>query len=97
MDLIICKYHNDSSHTAYFAAYGDRLHSQITKLLHELYLTNTFHDKKLYIFAIKMLLTRSSDMSNFAVKTLREHWSKKSEKLSISLSVVCTEHRSLAF
>ena len=63
----------------YFAANGDRLNSQIanedslnsqiTKLLHELYFTNTFHDQNFYIFAFKMLLTRSSDMSNFAVTT----------------------------
>ena len=52
-----------------FAANGDRLNSQITKLLHELHFTYTFHDKNLYIFAFKMLLTRSSDMSNFAVTT----------------------------
>ena len=81
----------------YFAANGDRLNSQITKLLHELLFTNTFHDEKLYIFVFKMLLTRSSDMSNTAVTTLREHWSKKSEKLSPSLSVVCSQHRNLAF
>ena len=36
--------------------------------------------------------TKSSDMSNFAVTIQREHWSKKSEKLSPSLSVVCTQH-----
>ena len=83
MDLILCKCHNDSSHITkqYFAANWDRLNSQITKLMH---FTNTFHDKNLYIFAFKMLLTRISDMSNFkfAVTTLREHWSKKSVKLS---------------
>ena len=36
-------------------------------------------------------------MSNFAVTTLREHWSKKSEKLSPFLPVVRTKHRNLAF
>ena len=99
MDLIVCKCHNDYSHITkhYFAANGDRLDSQITKLLHELYFTNTFHDKKLYIFAFIILFTRSSHMSNFAVTTLREHWLYKLEKLSPSLSIVCTQHRSLAF
>ena len=53
----------------YFAAHLDRLNSQITKVLHELYFTNTFLDTNLYTFASKMLLTRSSDMSNFAVTT----------------------------
>ena len=71
----MCKCHNDSSHITekYFAAnwdrLKDRLNSQITELLHELHFTNTFHDQNLYIFAFKMLLTRSSDMSNFAVTT----------------------------
>ena len=36
-------------------------------------------------------------MSIFAVTTLREHLSKKSEKLSTFLSVVCTQHQSLIF
>ena len=37
LDLIVFKCHNDSSHITkqYFAANGDRLNSQITKLLHE--------------------------------------------------------------
>ena len=97
MDLIVCKCHNDSSHITkqYFAANGDILNSQITKLLHELHFTNTLFF--LYIYAFKMLLTRSSVMSNFAVTTLREHWSKTPEKLSPSLSVACTQHRSLSF
>ena len=71
LDLIVCKSHNDSSHITkqYFVANWDRLNSQITKLLHELHFTNTFHDQNLYIFAFKILLTRSSDMSNFAVTT----------------------------
>ena len=94
LDLIVCKCHNNSSHIPkqYFAANGGggELNSQITNLLHELYFTNTFHDQNLCIFAFKMLLTGSSDMSNSAVKTWREHWSKKSEKLSPFLSVVCT-------
>ena len=64
--------------------------------MHELHFTNTFHEINLYSFAFKMLLTRSG-MSNFAVTTLREHWSKKSEKVSPSLSVVCNQHLSLAF
>ena len=81
----------------YFAANRNRLNSQKTKLLHELHFTYTFHDQNLYIFAFKMLLTKSSDMSNFAVTTSGELWSKMSEKLSISLKVVCTQHRSLAF
>ena len=34
---------------------------------------------------------------SFAVTTKREHWSKKSEKRSPFLSVVCTQIRSLAF
>ena len=65
------KCHNDSSHITkqYFAANGDRLNSQITKLLHELHFTNTFHDQNLYIFTFKLLLTRSSDMSKFAITT----------------------------
>ena len=84
MDLIVCKCHNESSHIKqYFAANGERLNSQITKLLHELHFTYTFHDKKLYIFAFKRLLTRSSDMSNFAVTTLREHWSKSLKNLAL--------------
>ena len=93
MDLIVCnRCHTDSSHITkqYFAAHGDRLNSQITKLLHELHFTNTFYGQNLYIFAFKMLLTRSSDMSDFAVTTYRECWSKKSEKLSPFLSVACT-------
>ena len=64
--------------------------------MHELHFTYTFHDQNLYIFVFKMLLTRLSDMSKFAVKTWREHWSKKSGKLSPFLSVVCTQHPSLA-
>ena len=94
-NLVVCKYHNDSSHITkqYLVANGNRLNSQITKVLHELHFTNTFHDQNLYIFAFKILLNRSSDMSNFAVTTKREHWSKKSEKLSHFLSVVCTQHR----
>ena len=47
----------------------DKTLRQITKLLDELHFTNTFHDQNLYIYAFKMLLTRSSDMSNFAVTT----------------------------
>ena len=76
----ICKCHNDSSHITKqnFAAYDDRLNSQITKLLHKLHFTNTFHDQNLYIFVLKMLFTRSSDMSNFAATTWRKHWSKMS-------------------
>ena len=98
MDLVVCKCHKDSSHITkqYFAANWDRLNSQILKLLHELHFTNTFYDKNLH-FAFKMLITRLSDMSIFAVKTLRENWSNKTEQLSSSLSVVCTKHRSLAF
>ena len=90
LDIIVCKCHNDSSHITkrYFAANGDRLNSQITKLLHDFHFTNTFHDQNLYIFAFKMLHTRSPDMSNFAVTTKSEHWSKKSEKLSPFLSIV---------
>ena len=63
--------HNESSHIKkqYFAANADRLNSQITKLLHELHFTNTFQDQNLYIFAFKMLLTLSFDMTNFAVTT----------------------------
>ena len=71
--------------------------SQITKLMHELHITNTFHDQNLYIFAFKMLLARSSNMSTFAVTTQREHWLKKPETLSPFLSVVCAQHRSLEF
>ena len=59
-----------------------------TNLLQELHFTNTFHDQNLYIFAFKMLLIILSDMLNFAVTTKREHWSKKSEKLSPFLSAV---------
>ena len=61
----------DSFHITkqYFAANGDRLNSQITKLLHELHFTNTFHDHSLYIFAYKMFIIRSSDLSKFAVTT----------------------------
>ena len=44
-----------------------------------------------------MLFSRSSDMSKFAATTKRKHWSKKSEKLSLFLSVACTQHQSLAF
>ena len=71
MDLIVCKYHKDSSHITmqYFAANWNRLNSQITKLLHELHFTNTFHDQNLYIFAFKMFLARSFVTSNFAVTT----------------------------
>ena len=36
-------------------------------------------------------------MSNFAVTTYREHCPKKSEKLILFLTVVCTQHQSLAF
>ena len=39
------------------------------KLLHDLHFTNTFHDQIVYTFAFKMLLTRSSDMSNLDVIT----------------------------
>ena len=69
LDLIVCKCNNDFSYITkqYFAANGDRLDSQITKSLHEFHFNNTFHDQNLYIFAFKMLLIRSSDMSNFAV------------------------------
>ena len=69
MELIFRKCHNDSSYIAkqYFAANGDRLNSQITKLLHELDCIYTFHDQNVYIFAFKMLLIRSSDMLYFAV------------------------------
>ena len=63
----------------------------------ELHFTNIFHDQNVYIFAFKMLLTRSSDMSYFAVTTYRKFWSKNSEKLSPFLSVVCAQHRILAF
>ena len=87
LDLNAWKCYKDSSHITkqYFAANGDRLNSQITKLLHELHFTNTFHDKNLYIFAFKMLLTRLCDTSNFAVPTLREHWSIISENLACCL------------
>ena len=71
MALIVCKCHNDSSHITkqYFAAKRDILNSKITKLLHELHFIYTFHDQNLYIFAFKMLLTRSSDISNFDATT----------------------------
>ena len=75
LDLIVCKCHNDYSHIAkQFEANEGRLNSQITKLLHELHSTYTFHDQvkssqNMCIFAFKMLLTRSSDMSKFAVTT----------------------------
>ena len=39
------------------------------KILHDLYFTYKFHDQNLYKFAFNMLLTRSTDMSNFAVTT----------------------------
>ena len=49
MGHIVIKSHNDSSHITkqYFVANGDRLNSQITKLLHELHFTNTFYDTNL--------------------------------------------------
>ena len=47
----------------------DKILSQITKLFDELHFTNTFHYQNLYIYAFKMLLTRSFDVSNFAVTT----------------------------
>ena len=73
LDLIECIRHNDSFYITkqYFVANGDRLNSQITKSLLGMHFTNTFHDQNLYIFAIKILLTRSFDMSNFAVSTKR--------------------------
>ena len=76
---------------------GTDLNSQITKLLNELHFTYTFHDQNLHFFALKILLTRSSDVSNFAVTTQIEHWSKMSNKISPFRSVVCTQYRSLAF
>ena len=79
MALIICKYHNDSSHNTkqYFAAKRDRLNSRITKLLHGLYFINTFQDRNLYISAFKMLLIPDRQTCLTLLSQLRENTSLK--------------------